>query len=329
MDTALVIGGTRFIGRHTVSELLDHDYEVTIFNRGNHENPFESDDRVTHVEGDRTDDADLAVAAREADPDVVIDCVAYHPRDVRQACRVFSDVDAYVYISSGDSYGREEIPKREGVTPLRDCTDEQATDESDETYGNRKAEGDRAVFAAAENGVNAMAVRPCIVYGPHDYTERLDFWVSRVNEYDRIVVPGDGTNVWHRAYVEDVASALRIVAEEGEAGEVYNVGDQRLVTLEEMVELIADSLGEDVEVVHASERELSIGDLSGEEYVLYRDYPHVLDTTKLASLGWESTPLEDAMQAAVDDHLDSDRDGSEHDPGRENEERVLGVLDTL
>ncbi|WP_435363271.1 NAD-dependent epimerase/dehydratase family protein [Haloarchaeobius sp. DYHT-AS-18] len=329
MDTAMVIGGTRFIGRHTVSELLAHDYEVTIFNRGNHENPFADDDRVTHVEGDRTDDGDLASAAHAVDPDVVIDCVAYKPREVRMACRVFSDADAYVYISSGDAYGREEIPKREGVTPMRECTDEQAKDDSDETYGNRKAEGDRAVFAAAEDGVNAMSVRPCIVYGPDDYSERLDFWISRVNEYDRIVVPGDGTNIWHRAYVEDVAAALRIVAEEGEAGEVYNVGDQRLVTLEELVHLIADTLDTDVEVVHASERELSIGDLSGEDYILYRDYPHVLDTNKLASLGWESTPLEEAMQRAVDDHLDSERDGSEHDPGRENEERVLGVLDTL
>jgi nucleoside-diphosphate-sugar epimerase len=329
MDSALVIGGTRFIGRHAVEEFLDGGYEVTIFNRGNHENPFESDDRVSHVQGDRTDDAELAAAAREAEPDAVVDCVAYYPRDVRTACRIFDDVDAYVYISSGSAYGAEVMPKREDETPLCDCTEEQATDDSAESYGPRKAEGDRAVFAAADEGVNAMAVRPCIVYGPHDYTERLDFWIDRVRNYDRVVVPGDGTNVWHRAYVEDVASALRVVAEQGEPGEAYNVGDRRMVTLEEMVELIADSLDTDVEVVHASERELDIGGLSLDDYVLYRDYPHVLDTNKLAALGWESTAVDEAMQAAVDDHLGSDRDGSEHDPGRENEERVLGVLDTL
>ncbi|MFD1644703.1 NAD-dependent epimerase/dehydratase family protein [Haloarchaeobius litoreus] len=329
METALIIGGTRFIGRHAVEEFLDHGYEVTVFNRGNHDNPFESDDRVAHVQGDRTDDAELAGAAREVEPDVVVDCVAYYPRDVRTACRIFDDVDAYVYISSGSAYGAEVMPKREDETPLCDCTAEQAKDDSHESYGPRKAEGDRAVFAAAEDGVNAMAVRPCIVYGPHDYTERLDFWIDRVRNDDRVVVPGDGTNVWHRAYVEDVASALRVVAEAGDPGEAYNVGDRRMVTLEEMVELIADALDTEVEVVHASERELSIGDLSLDDYVLYRDYPHVLDTNKLAALGWESTPVDEAMQAAVDDHLDSDRDGSEHDPGRENEERVLGVLDTL
>ncbi|WP_254765759.1 NAD-dependent epimerase/dehydratase family protein [Salinilacihabitans rarus] len=348
MDSALVVGGTRFIGRHLVSELLDHDYDVTIFNRGNHDDPFADDDRVDRHEGDRTNDSALEAAAEAVDPDAVFDCVAYYPKDVRAATEIFADCEAYVYVSSGDAYGREEIPKREGETPLRPCSTEQATDDSGATYGNRKAEGDRAVFAAADRGVNAMAVRPCIVYGPYDYTERLDFWIDRVRNYDRVIVPGDGTNVWHRAYVADVASALRVVAERGDPGEAYNVGDRRLVTLDEMVELIADALdrvtpratenesGErsepgatDVEVVHAGPRELGAGALSPDDYVLYRDYPHVLSTAKLAALGWESTPLDEAMEATVEEHVESDRDGSEHDPGREAEERVLGILDTV
>jgi nucleoside-diphosphate-sugar epimerase len=328
MDDALVIGGTRFIGRHVVEDLREHGYDVTIFNRGTHENPFEDAADVAHVRGDRTDDGDLADAAA-TDPDLVIDCVAYYPRDVRTATRVFDDVDAYVYISSGDAYGREEIPKREGETPLEPCTEEQATDDSGETYGNRKAEGDRAIFEAADRGVNAFSVRPCIVYGPHDYRERLDYWIDRVNRFDRVVVPGDGQNVWHRAYVEDVASALRIVGERGEPGRAYNVGDRRLVTLEESIDLIADALETDVEVVHAGPRELAAGDLAPEDFILHRDYPHVMDTNDLAALGWESTPLETAMERTVEDHLDSDRDGSEFDPGREAEEAVLGVLDTL
>ena len=327
MDSALVIGGTRFIGRHLVDDLLDGGYDVTLLNRGNHGNPF--GDAVARVEGDRTNRDALEAARDEADPDAVFDCVAYHPDEVRVATEAFADVDAYVYISSGASYGAEEIPKREGETALRECTPEQADDDSGGSYGPRKAEGDRAVFAAAENGVRAMAVRPTVVYGPYDYTERQDYWIDRVRNHGRIVVPGDGQNVWQRAYVEDVASALRIVAEEGGAGEAYNVGDRRAVTLEEMVELIADALGTEVEVVHASARELSAVDLEPEDFVLYRDYPHLLDTDKLAALGWESTPVPEAMARTVEEHLESDRDGSEHDPGREREERLLGVLDTI
>ncbi|AHG00114.1 epimerase [Halostagnicola larsenii XH-48] len=329
MERAFVIGGTRFIGRHLVEELLEYEYDVTIFTRGNHDDPFADDDRVTHREGDRTNDSALEAAAAAVDPDAVFDCVAYHPKDVRAATRLFADADAYVYVSSGAAYGSEETPKREGETALEPCTTDQETDDSGETYGNRKAEGDRAVFAAADRGVNAMSVRPCIVYGPHDYTERLDFWIDRVNRYDRILVPGDGTNVWHRAYVEDVASALRIVAERGEPGEAYNVGDRRLVTLEESIDLLASALETSIEVVDAGHRELEAGGLEPDEFPFYRSYPHVLSTAKLAGLGWESTPLSTAIDRSVADHLESDRDGAEHDPGRESEERVLGILETM
>ncbi|PSP78152.1 epimerase [Halobacteriales archaeon QS_1_68_20] len=326
---ALVIGGTRFIGRHLVEELLANDYEVTIFNRGNHDNPFADDDRVRHVEGDRKNEGALEAASTEVDPDHVYDVVAYKPRDVRAATEIFADVDAYVYVSSGGAYGAEHVPKREAVTPLQECTTGQATEDSAETYGNRKAEGDRAVFAAAERGVNAMSVRPTVVYGPHDYTERLDYWIDRVNEHDRVVIPGDGDLLWHRVYVEDVAAAMRIVAEAGTAGEAYNVGDRRLVTHAELVNRLAATLDTDVEGVTASERELAAGDLVPGDFPLYREHPHVLATSKLASLGWESTPLSTAIERTVEEHLDSDRDGRELGPDREDEQRVLEVLDTL
>ncbi|SFF96260.1 Nucleoside-diphosphate-sugar epimerase [Halopelagius inordinatus] len=329
MDTALVVGGTRFIGRHLVSDLVENGYDVVIFNRGNHDNPFEDDARVRHVEGDRTDDGALRSANAAVEPDAVFDCVAYKPREVVAATEIFSNADAYVYVSSGAAYGAEEIPKREGITELCPCSDDQLTDDSAESYGPRKAEGDRVVFDAASRGVDAMSVRPTIVYGPHDYTERLDYWIDRVENYDRVVVPGDGTNVWHRAYVEDVATALRLVAEEGEAGTAYNVGDRRALTLEETVHEIADAAGTDVEVVHAGERELAAAGLSGDDFVFYRDYPHLLDTSELAALGWDSTPVGEAMARSVEDHRDADRDGAEHDPGRDAEESVLSILDTL
>jgi len=217
MDTALVIGGTRFIGRHLVDDLLEHDYDVTLFTRGTSGNPFADDDRVDHIEGDRTMRDRPRGRGDDGRPRRSLRLRGLPSERRPRRDDHFADCDAYVYVSSGAAYGREEIPKREGETPLHECTLEQATDDSFETYGNRKAEGDRAVFAAAEDGVRAMAVRPPIVYGPHDHTERLDWWIDRVNRFDRVVVPGDGTNLRHRVYVEDVASALRIVAERGAA----------------------------------------------------------------------------------------------------------------
>lgn len=328
-DHALVIGGTRFIGRHTVSEFLDAGHEVTLFNRGKHDNPFAEDDRVAHVEGDRTIEADLRRAAIDLDPDVVVDCIAYKPREVHAATDIFADVDAYVYVSSGAVYDEERIPKREDETPLCPCSTEQATDDSEESYGPRKAEGDRAVFAAADRGVRAMSVRPTVVYGPHDYTERLDYWIDRVENHDRIVVPGDGLSLWQFTHVKDIASAVRIVAERGTAGEAYNIGDGHAPILREWIDLLADGCETTVETVLASERELGTVGLSGSDFPLHRDHPHLLETAKLRDLGWEPTPHEVSVPETVADHRASDRTGREHGPDRAVETRLMDVLETV
>jgi nucleoside-diphosphate-sugar epimerase len=325
---ALFVGGTRFIGRRAAQEFRAAGYEVTLFTRGTRENPFADADGVDHVQGDRTDDEDLAEAAA-LEPDVVVDLVAYHPRDVRAATRLFEDVDAYVSVSSGAAYGAEEIPKREDETPLCPCSDEQATDDSAETYGPRKAEGDRAVFAAADRGVAATSVRPTVVYGPHDYTRRFDYWVHRVATCDRVLVPGDGSALWHLVSVENVARALRTVAENGTAGEAYNVGDWTLRTLSGVVEGIAEALGTDVEVVTAGARELAAGGLEPDAFPLYRTPPHVLDTHKLRSLGWEPLPPAEGVAETVAASPATDADAAEQGPDRADEQRVLDVLDTL
>ena len=302
MSRALVIGGTRFIGRHLVTELLDGGYEVTLLNRGNHDNPFADHPDVEQFRGDRTSGATLDEASETVEPSLVVDCVAYYPGEVRMATRAFSDVDAYVYISSGSAYGPDHIPKREGETALEPCSDEQAVDDSHATYGPRKAEGDRAVFEAAEAGVRAMSVRPTIVYGQHDYTGRFNYWVDRVRERERVLVPGDGTNIHHLVAVENVARAIRTVAEEGTAGEAYNVGDHEVLTLGGVVDSIADALDTDIDLVTAGERELrrgSDGELSPTDFPLYNPTPHILSTEKLRALGWEPLSPGAAIERAV------------------------------
>jgi 2'-hydroxyisoflavone reductase len=323
MADALIIGGTRFIGRHLVTELLDSGYDVTLFNRGNHENPFADRDQVHQITGDRTSGAMLEEANETVEPSIVVDCVAYYPGEVRMATKAFSDVDAYVFISSGSAYAPNTIPKREDETPLEPCTDEQAVDDSHETYGARKAEGDRAVFEAAEAGVRAMSVRPTIVYGAHDYTGRYEYWVDRIRNLDRILVPGDGTNIHHLVAVENVASAIRIVAEEGEPGEAYNVGDRTVLTLGDLLETTADVLDRDVEFVTAGPRELADGDLDPTEFPLYNPNPHILSTEKLARLGWEPLTPTEAIELAVEGPVEPERDPS---PDRAATERLLDTL---
>ncbi len=352
MPTTLVIGGTGFIGRHIIQEFHENGYDVTSFSRRD-QPPF-SEEAIEHIAGDRKDEAVLAAAMDRVKPDIVVDCAVYHPTDVRTALHLVSDVDAYVYVSSGGVYGVQEIPKREDLTPLHECTPDQATDTSMASYGPRKAECDRLVLATGDRGIPAMSVRPSVVYGPLTINGREastgqraydpswadddlsgilthhDYWIHRIARYDDVVVPGDGTAIWHRAYVEDIASAIRIVAERGEPGEAYNVADQRICTLEDIIELIAAALETSVSVVHASRRELDTVGLSPNDFILYHhqqtEYPHILETCKLASLGWSSTPVDVAMARTVDESKASNREGSRFDPGRDTEQQLIKNL---
>ena len=332
---ALLIGGTRFIGRHTVDDLLAHGYDVTLFNRGNSENPFADHDDVAHVTGDRHDRDALKAARDEADPDIVIDFVAMAPAHAETATDIFADVDAYVLVSSAAAYARTDVPMREDETPLHEYTEEHVPDDPadamdisvSESYGPRKAECDRVCFAAAEEGVNALVVRPTYVFGPYDYTERYDYWVDRVANHDRVLVPGDGDALAHQAYVEDVASALRVVAEEGTPGEAYNVATRRELPVDERLRTIADALDTDVEVVHASERELGAHDLTTFDFPLVLPVPVLAATDKLAALGWEATDNETAIARTVEEHLESDRTGRANGPDRAVEEQVIEALE--
>lgn len=90
MASVLTIGGTRFIGRHTVEAFLEAGDDVAVFTRGNVAVPFEDAD---HVRGDRTNNDDFLRAHKVVDPDVVVDLVAYHPDEVAAATEVFADAD--------------------------------------------------------------------------------------------------------------------------------------------------------------------------------------------------------------------------------------------
>lgn len=324
MDTVLIIGGTRFIGRHAVHEFRSQGYDVAIFNRGRHDNPFAAED-VVHVTGDRTDDDALERAHGRVEPNVVVDCAAYYPENVRAATGIFAGVDAYVYVSSGAAYGERVIPKREDDTALCACTPEQATDDSWDSYGPRKAEGDRAVAAAGDRGIRAMSIRPPVVYGPHDYTGRFAYWIDRVQAHDRILVPH--TALRHLVYVADVASAIRTIAECGESGHAYNVGTHTIPVLTEWIELIADALGTTVETVEVGARELSVSGLEPSDFPLYRDYPHVLDTHKLESIGWTPTPLSQTVSKTVE-HV-GNATGTDQGPDRADERRVLDAVSSI
>jgi len=178
----LIIGGTRFLGRHLVEAAVAHGHEVTLFNRGL-TNP-ELFPQLKTIRGDREKDLGRLAVQRW---DAVIDTCGYVPRLVKLSVDALKDsVKSYVFISSISVYAdasRIGIQESDAVSRWEDQSDES----SPETYGPRKA----ACEAALQDGFgsHALLVRPGLIVGPHDPTDRFTYWPVHIARGGEVLVP--------------------------------------------------------------------------------------------------------------------------------------------
>ena len=174
MASLLVLGGTSFVGRHLVEAALEAGHDVSTFNRGR-TNPglFPQVEQLT---GDRASGDYEALRGREWD--AVIDVSAYYPRQVREtAAAVAGRVGHYTLISTVSVYAASGDPIDE-TSPLLDTAAGMGTEEiTAESYGPLKVLCEQA---ARELFPGATVVRPGIVAGPHDPTDRFTYWVRRM-----------------------------------------------------------------------------------------------------------------------------------------------------
>ncbi|MDR3615937.1 MAG: NAD-dependent epimerase/dehydratase family protein [Candidatus Obscuribacterales bacterium] len=181
----LVIGGTVFVGRHIVEAALSSGHEVTLFNRGEH-NP----DLFPEVETIRGDRALNLERLQGLKWDVVIDTCGYLPRVVRMSTEVLhSSCDLYVFISSGSVYKDKSKFGINEDAPLEVPTNLEAEEMTDETYGELKVGCEQVVQAAF--GDRALIIRPGLIVGPYDTTDRFTYWPLRVAAGGRVLAPGN------------------------------------------------------------------------------------------------------------------------------------------
>ena len=172
----LVLGGTRFLGRHVVDAALARGDEVTIFTRGRLPVPWQRG--VVALTGDRDPRAapGLGALARGA-WDAVIDCTGYVPRIVEAGARLLAArVSRYVFVSSMSVYAKTDRPNMDEGTPVA-ALDDPDTEQALEHYGGLKAACEAVV--ARSFGTRATLVRPGLIVGPFDGSDRFGYWVAR------------------------------------------------------------------------------------------------------------------------------------------------------
>src|SRR6266508_2089036 len=179
----LIIGGTRFLGRHLVEAALARRHEVTLFNRGK-SNP-DLFPQLETILGDREKDMDKL---QERIWDTVIDVAGYVPRIVRLAAEVLEpNVSRYVFISSISVYEDFRKVSIDESYSLAKMPEEPVDENSPETYEARKVLCEQIVQETY--GERSLIVRPGLIVGPHDPTDRFTYWPVRVARGGDILAP--------------------------------------------------------------------------------------------------------------------------------------------
>ena len=214
----LVVGGTRFVGRHLVEAALAADHDVTVLHRGRTGTDLFA--AAEHVLADR--DGDLGVLAGRS-WDATVDVCGYLPIQVTRLADALGDRGGHhVFVSSVSAYSE---PAAAGATEatldLVELDDPTVGEVTNDTYGGLKVACERA--AARAYGDALSIVRPTYVVGPWDPTGRFPWWVLRMARGGEVLAPGPYDAPLQVIDARDHASWVVGLAERGVGGAFHAV----------------------------------------------------------------------------------------------------------
>jgi len=241
----LIIGGTRFLGRHLVDSAITRGHQVTLFNRGK-SNPDLFPDIETII-GDREHNIDK-LSGRTWD--AVIDTCGYVPRFVREsAVGLEGSVKRYVFISSisaYDDFSKAGLTEKDPPGPLSDESD----DNTPETYGPRKTRCEKYVEEVYDD--RALIVRPGLIVGPNDLTDRFTYWPVRVAKGRDVLAPDRPDAPTQIIDVRDLSDFMVKLIEDNASG-IYNAtGPDYVLTMGTLLDTCKQVSGSDAEFKWAS-----------------------------------------------------------------------------
>lgn len=238
----LVLGGSRFVGRHVVDDALARGFDVTTFTRGRQPDHWRG--RVTMLHGDRdpakAPGLDALATGRW---DAVLDTSGYVPRVVRASAELLRGrVERYLFVSSISVYanpGRPGLDESAAVGTLEDP----ATEEVGKFYGPLKLACERVVEDVF--GDRATNVRPGLIVGPHDPTDRFGYWVARFlhpallgDRGDAAVVPAPPERPLQFIDARDLAAFMLDLLVQGTGGTFHATSPAGLWTFATLVDAL-------------------------------------------------------------------------------------------
>jgi 2'-hydroxyisoflavone reductase len=242
----LVLGGTHFVGRHIVATALERGHEVTLFNRGrSYPGIFPE---AEHLVGDRNGDY-TSMQGRHFD--AVFDPSGYAPRILEMTCAALPTLGHYVFVSTTGVYD-DSIPdplldEDSPLLTLKDPTNEDL--HRDANYAPLKAASEQMIEQLMPG--RTLVVRPGVIVGPHDLSDRLTYWARRVGAGGDVLAPAPPSNPVQIIDARDMADFMVRMAEEGTGG-TFNLTGPR-TTLEHVLQVCKDVTESDANIVWVDE----------------------------------------------------------------------------
>ena len=240
----LILGGTGFTGPYQVRYALSRGHKVTTFNRGK-THPGELPVEVEQLIGDRNGKLD---ALKNRQWDVVIDNPTTLPVWVRDAAQILKDnAERYVFISTISVYGEpktgpdENAPteKYEGTDPYKE-TIEAMKASGYKTYGPLKVLSEKEAEKWFPG--KTLIIRPGLIVGPGDETDRFTYWPVRIERGGEVLAPGSQNDSVQFIDARDLAEWTIRMVENRETG-IYNAtGPAKQLGIGGMLEGIKDAL---------------------------------------------------------------------------------------
>ncbi|WP_409270217.1 NAD-dependent epimerase/dehydratase family protein [Neobacillus sp. SCS-31] len=244
----LVLGGSRFLGKAFVEEALKHNHEITVFNRGNHNNPFAN---IEFIKGDRFGNLS---GLRGRYWDAVLDTSGYVPSTVRKSTELLSGhAGQYTFISSISVYKDWSQENMDESAPILSISPEKADELSSgatgplmEYYGEFKALCEREAERNMPGRV--LNVRAGLLVGPDDYSDRFTYWINRVSRGGRVLAPGSPKRKIQFIDIRDLGKWLLFMMVNKSAGTYNATGPESPMEMGELLETIKAVSGSNAEI---------------------------------------------------------------------------------
>ncbi len=296
----LILGGTVFLGRALVGVATARGHEVTLFHRGKH-NPELFPD-VERIIGDR--DTDLGrLEGRKWD--AVVDTCGYFPRQVRaSASQLATATGHYTFVSSISVFADFDTPGMDECAPVGTLPDPTIEEITGESYGPLKALCEKEAEAAMPGRV--LNIRPGLIVGAHDPSDRFTYWPVRVARGGDVLAPERPEVLVQIIDVRDLAEWNVRMVESGLTG-VYNAtGPDYPLTMGDVLEACKTVAASD-----AVFRWAPVPILNDAGVAAWTEMPiwvpesegagfSAIDCTKAIRAGLTFRPIEDTVRATLE-----------------------------